>query len=160
MKDEAEMPIHHPHSSLIPHPSSLTYGLGVGVGDAGGGGISAGLKRGSISSRIATTYKAPAMAVADDFTSASIMRSYVSRLVCQVTLKYSIGSCETPIPGKPAALNDVLSVPPGLRPREFKAPATPRSLNGARASRSTFAASGGPKILIPRAFPVPLSMLK
>ena len=40
--------------------------------------------------------------------------SYVSRLVCQVTLKYSIGSWAELIPGKPAWLNDVLSVPPGV----------------------------------------------
>jgi hypothetical protein len=53
------------------------YGTGVGSG-----GIWSGAKRGNIASRIASAYTAAANITADDFTSFSMILSYVSRLVC------------------------------------------------------------------------------
>src|SRR5688572_6490621 len=48
-----------------------------------------------------------------------------------------------PIPGRPAALKLVLSVPPVARLAVAPAPATPRSANGSSAVRSTRAARAG-----------------
>jgi hypothetical protein len=62
------------------------------------------------------------MITAAFFTSSSITRSYVSRFVWCVCVPYSMGSCWKPIPGKPALLNDVLSVPPRFRPLPAVAP--------------------------------------
>ena len=64
------------------------------------------------------------------------------------------------MPGSPALLNDVLSVPPTVRLLVGEAPATPRSSNGASASRTMAAAAGGPKTPAPRARPVPESMFR
>ena len=88
------------------------------------------------------------------------MRSYVSRFVWCVWLPYSIVSWPNPIPGSPALLNDVLSVPPVWRLVVVIAPATPRSLKDASAWRRMSAAAGGPNTLAPRARPVPESMLR
>jgi len=60
------------------------------VGEGGGDGILSLGNLGSISSHIATWYTAPAMAIADLIASSSTMRSYVSRLVCQVCELYSV----------------------------------------------------------------------
>ena len=48
--------------------------------------------------------------------------AWVSRLVGHVWLFYPIGSCPRPMPGGPAALKDVLSVPPVVRPVVAVAP--------------------------------------
>ena len=62
-------------------------------------------------------------------------------------LLYWMGSCDSPIPGSPASLNVVLSVPPERRLSVAVAPRTPRSSNGLKISRTIVAASGGPKTL-------------
>ena len=73
---------------------------------------------------------------------------------------YSIGSWLKPIPGRPALLNAVLSVPAITRLVVADAPITPRSWNGASAWRMIAAASAGPNTPAPRARPVPESMFR
>src|SRR5580700_7111353 len=75
-------------------------------------------------------------------------------------LPYSIGSCCNPIPGNPALLNDVLSVPPVARLFVWLTPPTPQSVNSPNTPRSATAASGGPNTPAPRGRPVPESILK
>ena len=60
-----------------------------------------------------------------------------------------MGSCPNPIPGSPALLNDVLSVPPTLRLSVALAPMTPRLSYGPIACLTIAAAPAGPKTLAP-----------
>ena len=65
------------------------------------------------------------------------------------------------MPGSPALLNDVLSVPPTLRLVVADGADRRRDpANGASAWRTTAAADGGPNTPAPRARPVPESMLR